>query len=145
MPNDYDVQTFQSEKTGRAVLDSAGVWIRDSNPLMCCYKVCRLHVSTRGLPASRIERWGHLHGLQTAFLRVHRQQLCWIDSWFGLRVGDVDGINDGQGHVSNATRPQLASAVIVEQVAATAASELAAEASAALAFSISDETNPFFA
>lgn len=142
MTNETNVQLFQSQKTGRPMLDANGIWIRESDPVMCCYKVCRLHVSKPGLPGSRMERWGHKHALTAAFIRFHRQQLCWIDSWLGKHVSEVDGMNDGfagnQIDKLGGIRPKL------ESVATTLATEISAETSAGLAFAFSDETNPFF-
>lgn len=140
MSEDANIQDFQSESTSLPVLDSDGVWIREAHPVMCCYKVCRLHVSTVGLPASRIEEWGHRHGLLPAFLRFHRQQLCWIDSWHRLQIGDVDGFNDdfptNQQSRGSFRSPMKAAANVL-------ATEVATESMAGLAFLMSDETNPF--
>lgn len=143
MTKETNVLEFQSKKSRRPALDAEGIWVREGDPIMCCYKVCRLHVSKPGLPGSQIEKWGHKHGLQTAFLRFHRQQFCWIDSWLGLRMADVDGLNDGVDDTSprkiTGIRPKL------ESAATMLATEISAESSAGLAFSFSDETNPFFA
>lgn len=87
------------KKESIPVMDEDGVWIREGDPIMCCYKVAKLHVNKKlGLPAAKIEQWGHKHGLQLSFLRFHRKQLCWIDSWSHLNVSDVDGMNDGVCH-----------------------------------------------
>lgn len=103
-------------------LDGSGAWIRTAAPIMCCYKVCRLEVSKRGLPARRIEQWGQRFGLQASFLRFNRQALCWMDAWLGLDARDIAGMSGGT----------------------VLATELAAESNAGLAlFSSSDETNPF--
>lgn len=143
MTPDTDVRAFRSTKTPRPALDEDGVWMRSGMPMMCCYRVARLDVSTKGLPGSRIESWGQKHGLQFAFLRYNRQVLCWMDSWLGLGIGDVDGLNDGFREATR-TRPRTRTRPI-EVAATTIATELAAESSAGLAFSFSDETNPFFA
>jgi len=149
MTPETDVRNFKSKETERPILDEEGIWMRAESPVMCCYKVCRLDVSTNGLPGRRIEHWGHRHGLQSSFLRYNRQVFCWIDSWIGLGVADVDGFNDG--FTENAVigldvdvaenkgiRPRL------EAAANSIATELATETSAGLAFAFSDETNPFF-
>lgn len=140
MTPETDVHKFQSCVADVPVMDREGVWMRGASPVMCCYKVCRLEVSTKGLPGRRVERWGHRHGLQAAFIRYNRQVLCWIDSWLGLSVADVDGLNDGLRESAQTTgiRPRL------EAAATTFATEIAAESSAGLAFAFSDETNPFF-
>lgn len=144
MTPETNVQQFQSKKTGRPALDADGIWIRETTPVMCCYKVCKLGVSTKGLPGSRIEKWGHRHGLITAFMTYHRQQLCWIDSWFGLNVSEVDGLNDGfeermktDKAFKKGLRPKLAA------TATAIATEISAESSAGLVFAFSDNTNPF--
>lgn len=140
MAEDANVRDFRSKGIALPTLDPDGVWIREAQPVMCCYKVCRLHVSAIGLPASRIEEWGHRHGLITAFLRFHRQQLCWIDSWHGLQIGDVDGFNDGF-QTGQHSRGSFRSPMKAVTNALT--TEVAAESVAGLAFVMSDETNPF--
>lgn len=151
MSTEANVQNFQSLKSGRPVLDAEGVWIRGKNhPVMCCYKVARLHVSKFGI-GSRIERWGHKHGLQNALLRFHRKQWCWIDSWYGLNVSDVDGFNDGfedPPPPSKRRETSTASPSFHHRSPSTStvsSSSSAAECAATVAFSFSDETNPFFA
>lgn len=135
LTTDTDVRSFRSKLEPRPTLDAEGVWLRDSGggPMMCCYRVARLDVATKGLPGGRIERWGHRHGLQFAFLRYNRQVLCWMDSWLRLGIADVDGMG-GEGPLGKR-----------EMAKTTIATEIAAESSAGLAFSFSDETNPFFA
>lgn len=140
MSDDANVREFRSTKVTLPILDADGVWIREGNPVMCCYKVCRLHVSGIGLPSSRMEEWGHRHGLLTAFLRFHRQQLCWIDSWTGLRIGDVDGFNDSH---QQAQKLQGAFHSSIKAAASVLATEVSSESIAGLAFAKSDETNPF--
>lgn len=140
MSDDANIRDFQSKSVALPVLDSDGVWIREAQPVMCCYKVCRLHVSAIGLPASRIEEWGHRHGLLTAFLRFHRQQLCWIDSWHRLQIGDVDGFNDNS-QTNQQTRGSFLSPMKAAANALT--TEVATESAAGLAFLMSDESNPF--
>lgn len=136
MTADTDVRGFRSSREARPVLDGDGVWLRGGAPMMCCYRVARLDVATKGLPGGRIERWGHRHGFQFAFLRYNRQALCWMDSWLGLGIGDVDGLGGKPTEGRRAKR---------EMAKTTIATEIAAESSAGLAFSFSDETNPFFA
>lgn len=138
MTPETDVRQFQSKKHVHPMLDEAGAWIRSASPMMCCYRVARLDVCTKGLPGSRIEGWGHRHGLQAAFLHYNRQVFCWMDSWFGLRVSDVDGFHDGVREKGSLKKK-------IEAAATSIATEIAGESSAGLAFAFSDETNPFFA
>lgn len=102
---------------------------------MCCYKVARLEVSQRGLLGARIERWGQRHALQQAFLHYNRQALCWMEHWIGLGIADVDGFG-GASAVDGGMSGEGAAAV---------ATEIATESNVGLAFSFSDETNPFLA
>lgn len=134
-----NVQVYKSEKANLPDLDPGGAWIQSTGPIMCCYRVARLGVSTKGLPGPSMENWGHRHGLQAAFLHYNRQVLCWMDSWFGLNIADVDGFGEKARQIVPRLRPRL------EAAATTLATEIAAETSAGLAFSFSDETNPFCA
>lgn len=133
-----DVRSFRSAKSERPVLGNDGLWIRQGSPVMCCYKVARLDCSAKGLPGARIERWGHKNGLQAAFIHYNRQVLCWMDAWLDLDIADVDGFHEGLADEARPRRRKRAEA------ATTIATEIAAETSAGLAFSFSDETNPFF-
>lgn len=151
MTAETNVQNCRSVKAHRPVLDADGIWIRgEQHPVMCCYKVARLHASKFGL-GSRIEKWGHKHGLQASFLRFHRKQWCWIDSWFGLNVSDVDGMNDGfQDPPRPTKRRESTSSTFHHRSPSLSTSSISsasttAECAAALAFAFSDETNPFFA
>lgn len=138
MTPETNVQLFESKKTALRKLDPGGTWIREGSPTMCCYRVARLDVSTKGLPGPRIETWGHRHGLQASFLHYNRQVFCWMDAWLGLSIGDVDGLGDGPKE-----KKGLMSGI--EAAATTIATELTTESSAGLVFSSSDETNPFLA
>lgn len=155
MTTETNVQTLNSYKTSVPAMDAEGIWIREGDPMMCCYKVARLHVCKLGLPGSRIEKWGHNHGLQSSFLRFHRQQLCWIDSWFGLRVSDVDGMNDGwiDEKVERRRRKEEEMGIgrggrrrsrVLDNVACALSTDGLAECTAGLVFASSDESNPFF-
>lgn len=142
MTPDTDVRVFKSKESDRPVLDENGIWMRRGSPMIHCYKVCRLGLSAKGLPGSRIESWGHKHGLQAAFIRYNRQVFCWMDSWLGLKISDVDGFGDG---ILEAGREQQRLGKPMKEAVTAMATEIAAESSAGLAFAFSDETNPFFA
>lgn len=138
MTPETDVRELHSTKADCVALDAGGMWIRKTSPIMCSYRVARLGISSRALPGSRIEKWGHRNGLQTAFLRYNRQVFCWMDCWLGLDVSDVDGLNDNAKE-KRGFRSKM------EAAASSLATEIAAESSAGLAFAFSDESNPFFA
>lgn len=142
MTPETDVRFSNSIKSDCPVLDEEGIWMRKGSPMVHCYKVCRLDFSAKGLPGARVESWGHKHGLQAAFLRYNRQVFCWMDAWLGLKISDVDGFNDG---FLEAGREQQRPGKPLKEAVTAMATEIAAETSAGLAFSFSDETNPFFA
>lgn len=142
MTPDTDVRAFESKKGDRPVLDEDGVWMRQGSPMVHCYKVCRLDISAKSLPGSRIESWGHKHGLEASFLRYNRQVFCWMDSWLGLKINDVDGFDD---NFLEARHEQQRPGKPMKEAVTAMATEIAAESSAGLAFAFSDETNPFFA
>lgn len=84
MAGDADVRGFRSESGNRGELH-AGVWSRRHNPIMCCYKVCRLNIT-----APRIETFCQRY-LQSSFIRYNRQVFVWMDSWLGLGLTDIPG------------------------------------------------------
>lgn len=143
MTPETNVVNFKSQSLVRPRLDAEGLWMNNSTPIMCCYRVARINMSAKGLPGSRIEQWGHRSAMTAAFLHYNRQVICWMDSWYGLDVSSVDGS-------SGATRSALTNKCSrhglrprIEAAATALATEIAAESSAGLAFSFSDETNPF--
>lgn len=138
MPLDADVRKFRPKSTSRPILDEDGIWMRTAHPIMHCYKLCRFDFNVKGMPGRRIEKWGHKHGLEYAFLRFNRQVFCWMDSWFGLDIADVDNlaIARPKTHHRGPIKP-------IKKAVAAITTEIAAETSAGLAFAISDETNPF--
>lgn len=126
MSDDADVRSFRSEKVDRGAL-AAGVWSRNHDPIMCCYKVCRLNVS-----APRIEAFCQRY-LQSSFIRYNRQAYVWMDSWLGLGLRDIPGALPDE--------PEAAQVLLATELSANlpilglgAAREL---------FDSSDQTNPF--
>lgn len=138
MTPETDVRRFRSKLSTRPILDEAGMWMRQSQPLMHCYRVCRFDFRAQGWPRGRIERWGQRHGVEAAFVRYNRQVLCWMDCWLGLKIGDVDGLGA-------AVAGNRRAAGVGEAGVGGGGNEGARECSAGLAFACSDETNPFFA
>jgi Phosphatidylinositol transfer protein len=128
MAADADVREFRSAKCGRGALVS-GVWTREHDPIMCCYKVCRLNIS-----APRIETFAQRY-LQNSFIRYNRQAFVWIDSWFSLGLADIPG-------ALPKTRMQLESAQVV--VATELSTDVPLDVGAATdLFDSSDHSNPF--
>lgn len=126
MSDDADVKSFRSESVDRGAL-AAGVWSRKHDPIMCCYRVCRLNVS-----APRIHAFCHRY-LQSSFIRYNRKAYVWMDSWLGLGLTDIPGALPGE--------PEGAQVLLDTELSADlpvlglgAAREL---------FDSSDQTNPF--
>jgi len=86
-----DPTTFHSEKTGRGPL--APDWYKNTEPVMCCYKVCKLQFKKWGLQ-TKVEQWGQYYGLRNTFIKYHRKLFCWIDEWYGLTVEDIRRMED---------------------------------------------------
>lgn len=146
MTKETNIRKVNLQKFDGSIPDERGEWFEENeNEMMCSYKLCRLDVSTKGLPGKQIERWGHRHGLQHAFMRFNRRVFCLMDSWLGLELRDSDTIFDNAKESLDNVGNKRGLRPILEATATNIATELAAESSAGLAFSISDETNPFFA
>ncbi|EME29343.1 phosphatidylinositol transfer protein [Galdieria sulphuraria] len=86
-----DPTKFHSEKTGRGPL--APDWYEHTEPVMCCYKVCKLQFKKWGLQ-TKVEQWGQYYGLRNTFMKYHRKLFCWIDEWYGLTVEDIRRMED---------------------------------------------------
>lgn len=86
MEKGEDPTKFLSKKTGRGNLKRT--FIEDHEPIMTCYKVCKLRFKVFGFQ-SRVESWGHQYGLRNPFLKYHRKLFCWIDEWYGLTIDDI--------------------------------------------------------
>lgn len=86
MEEGEDPTKFVSAKTDRGNLKST--FIEEHEPIMTCYKVCKLRFKVFGLQ-SKVEQWGHQYGLRAPFLKYHRKLFCWIDEWYGLTLSDI--------------------------------------------------------
>lgn len=82
MGQETNVNQYVSTKSGRGALE-ANVWIRQADPVMCSYKVCRLDI-----PQHRIAMYGQRF-LQASFIHYNRQVLTWMDRWFGLTAAEI--------------------------------------------------------
>jgi Phosphatidylinositol transfer protein len=132
MSADADVSKFQSSRANRGALQ-AGVWMRNADPVMCCYKVCRVDVSQ-----SKIEQWGQ-RLIQSSFIHYNRQALVWMDSWLGLSHDDVSG-------VSGTGLPAACAPFPPEKTRTMVATEIATEAlglASLTAFAHADASDPF--
>lgn len=126
MSDDADVRSFRSERVDRGAL-TAGVWSRKHDPIMCCYKVCRLNVS-----APRIEAFCQRY-LQSSFIRYNRQAFVWMDSWLGLGLRDIPGALPGE--------PEAAQVLLATELSANL--PILGLGAARDLFDSSDQTNPF--
>ncbi len=86
MEPNADPTRFLSAKTGRGNLKPN--FLADHDPIMTCYKVCKLRFKIFGLQ-TKVEQWGHQYGLRNPFLLYHRKLFCWIDEWYGLKIDDI--------------------------------------------------------
>ncbi|CAD5222182.1 unnamed protein product [Bursaphelenchus xylophilus] len=78
-------RTFKSTKTGRGPLVEG--WQNNTQPLMCCYKLCRVHFKWFGLQ-SKVERTAHKN-YPRLFTKFHREIFCWIDAWYELTLEEI--------------------------------------------------------
>lgn len=88
-PKEYDAETDPSlfaSKTGRGPLKPG--WIKRSQPIMCAYKLCKVHFKWWGLQ-SKIERFCHRTALRKTMLIAHRQAWCWQDEFMHLTMSDI--------------------------------------------------------
>ncbi|CAF0770231.1 unnamed protein product [Didymodactylos carnosus] len=87
--NDYkpkeDPTKFKSIKTGRGPL--IGEWQKNCQPLMCCYKLVRVHFKWFGI-GTRVQDF-IMKQEQRLFRNFHRQLFCWMDEWYGLTMNDI--------------------------------------------------------
>lgn len=143
MTAETNVAKFESRVSKRSRLDAQGEWIAQGSPVMCCYKVVRFDVSAKGMPARRIEQWGHRNAMQAAFVHYNRQVLCWMDQWYGLDISAVDGLCGKRGELGAISERKHGLRPRIEAAATVLATELAAESTAGLAFFFADQTNPF--
>jgi len=95
----FDARVFQSKVTNRPCLGDGGIWIREHEPIMCCYKVVRVNIDSQFLPNKRVEQWTHTIGLQRSFLRYNRKVLRWIDSWFAQTINSPNHNPNITSHV----------------------------------------------
>jgi hypothetical protein len=58
---------------------------RDGVPMMCCYKVCRLHIAQPRVEMA-VQRM-----VRNSIIRYNRQAFVWMDSWLGRGLDDVPG------------------------------------------------------
>lgn len=126
MAGDADVTSFRSKKANRGAL-AAGIWSRKHDPIMCCYKVCRLNVS-----APRIESFCQKY-LQSSFIRYNRQAFVWMDSWLGLGLTDIPGALPGE--------PESAQVLLATELSADL--PVLGMGAARDLFDSADQTNPF--
>uniref|UniRef100_A0A8R1XQB2 Phosphatidylinositol transfer protein N-terminal domain-containing protein n=1 Tax=Onchocerca volvulus TaxID=6282 RepID=A0A8R1XQB2_ONCVO len=80
-----DVREFKSKKTGREKLSKD--WIETTKPVMCCYKVVRVHFKMFGFQ-TMVE-----HILQRQYPRIfakfNRELYCWTDRWYDMTIEDI--------------------------------------------------------
>lgn len=161
MSPEADVREFHTPEGGGRGILQAGVWIRSSEPIMCCYKVCRLDISGH----KRVEQWGERF-IRNSFIRYHRLALVWMDSWLGAGLRDIPGAlpvdtqmssrTDWQADMSHSTddaipltqsqAPSQSQEHHFHRASQLVATELATDAvglAAAAVFAKADESNPF--
>lgn len=126
MSTDVDIRSFRPKTVDREVL-AAGVWSRKHDPVMCCYKVCRLNVSTPRVKAF-CQRY-----LQSSFIRYNRQAYVWMDSWRGLGLSDIPGALPGE--------PEATQVLFATELSADL--PILGLGAARDLFDSSDQTNPF--
>jgi hypothetical protein len=147
MSAEADVSKFRSSRADRGA-QQAGVWLRNADPVMCCYKVCRVNVSQ-----PRIAQWGQ-RLMQSSFIHYNRQALVWMDSWLELSHDDVSGLPSAANPaVASVTRsppqPQAMpqrTPYPPEKTRTMVATELATEAlglACLTAFARADASDPF--
>lgn len=88
---DEDPATFKSSKTGRGPLTGPD-WIKEVNPVMCCYKLVTAEFKWWGLQG-RVEKFIH-RAERRIFTNINRQICCWTDQWYGLTMADIRAIED---------------------------------------------------
>jgi len=76
---------FQSTKTLRGPLGPN--WIRDTEPIMCCYKLVICEFKVFGLQ-TRLENFIQKNE-QRVFSAFHRRMFCWIDQWWEMTMADA--------------------------------------------------------
>jgi hypothetical protein len=86
-----DPTIYVSEKTGRGKLTKD--WISKSEPIMCSYKECSVHLKIWGVQTAG-ESYIHKVALRDVFLQGHRQVFCWLDEWFGKSIEDMRKIEE---------------------------------------------------
>ncbi|KAK4538583.1 hypothetical protein CDCA_CDCA18G4608 [Cyanidium caldarium] len=87
-----DPTHWRSVHTGRGPL-VPGRWQRDSRPIMCAYKLCKLEFRKWGLQ-TMVEEWGQKYGLRNTFVRYHRKLVCWMDEWIHMTIDDIRRMED---------------------------------------------------
>ncbi|CAF0738311.1 unnamed protein product [Didymodactylos carnosus] len=85
-----DPTQFKSVKTGRGPLN--GEWYRGCQPLMCCYKLVRVHF--KWFPIGTKVQDYIMKQEQRLFRNFHRQLFCWMDKWHGLTMSDIRQLED---------------------------------------------------
>jgi Phosphatidylinositol transfer protein len=103
---------FKSAKTGRGPL-APGFRNSAIEPLMTCYKVCKLRFKVYGLQ-TKVESWGHSGGLRTPFLQYHRKIFCWIDEWFGMSIADIRAMEEETARITKQKLADSAGDTIVQ-------------------------------
>jgi hypothetical protein len=88
-PKDYkedeDPMKFHSEKTGRGPLGEN--WMKKCPKLMTCYKLTIIEFKWRGLQGSMENLIFKI--IRNLMLKLHRQNFCWLDKWFGMQIDDI--------------------------------------------------------
>ncbi|KAA8499705.1 Phosphatidylinositol transfer protein 2 [Porphyridium purpureum] len=86
-----DPRQFRSGSTGRGPFPER--WFEVSPVCMCAYKVVKLRFKVWGAQ-SKVEQWGQLYGLRSAFVEYHRKLVCWIDEWITFSIQDIRRMED---------------------------------------------------
>ncbi|KAH9489340.1 hypothetical protein Btru_051676 [Bulinus truncatus] len=91
---EWDPCLVGSAKANRPPLpsDKTGQWMHEVNPVMCCYKVCKVWFKWFGLQ-KRMENF-ILSQERRLFLTFHRQVICWQDHYHGLTLDDIRRIEE---------------------------------------------------
>ncbi|VDN54607.1 unnamed protein product [Dracunculus medinensis] len=81
-----DPRSFISEKTGRGKLNKN--WsTTNTQPVMCCYKVVKIHCKIAGLQAPLENLCQKQY--PRLFSKFNRELFCWMDKWYDLTLEDI--------------------------------------------------------
>ncbi|ESO97894.1 hypothetical protein LOTGIDRAFT_209091 [Lottia gigantea] len=83
---EWDPKLYKSSLTGRGPLNAPN-WKDTVKPVMCAYKLVRVHFKWWGLQ-NKVEKLIQKQE-ERLFTNFHRQVFCWTDKWYPLTMNDI--------------------------------------------------------